>query len=311
MMNPITTVVMAAAIALPAASASAWTRPGHMVAAAIAYNELMRDDPQLVAEMLRLLAAHPDPGSFQVAIDRTEGAERDRRLFLQMARWPDDVRGGPHDHPTWHYRLRPVADVGAATPAQSAKGSGVEALALNLSVARDPRAPAADRAVALCWILHLVADFHQPLHSAERFGPAWPHGDEGGSKVFVRDHVSGKPVSLHWFWDDSVNRDGSAATAFAKAGDLAARFPRARFAAELAHPITHEDASSRWLDESHDLAVRLGYRSDAPRATSPEVAVPPAPAYLQAVDEAAERRLVLSGYRLADLLKYIMTDRRQ
>ena len=102
-----------------------------------------------------------------------------------------------------------------------------------------------------------------------------------GSKVFVGDHVSGKPVSLHWFWDDSVNRDVSAAKAFAKAGDLAALFPRTRFAAELAHPIAHADASSRWLGESHDLAVRLGYRSDAPRANSPESAVPPAPAYLR------------------------------
>lgn len=131
------------------------------------------------------------------------------------------------------------------------------------------------------------------------------------SKVFVRDHVSGKPVSLHWFWDDSVNRDGSAAKAFAKAGDLAALFPRTRFAAELAHPIAHADASSRWLGESHDLAVRLGYRSDAPRATSPEVAVPPAPAYLRAVEETAERRLVLSGYRLADVLKHIMKNGQQ
>jgi len=311
MRHPIPLVMAVATIALPATSATAWTRPGHMVAAAIAYDELMRDDPGLVAEMLRLLAAHPDPGPFQVAIDRTEGAERDRRLFLQMARWPDDVRGGSHDHPTWHYRLLPVADAGAPPPAASSKGSGVEALALNLSVARDPRARAADRAVALCWILHLVADFHQPLHSAERVGPAWPQGDEGGSKVFLRDHISGKPVSLHWFWDDSVNRDGSAATAFAKARDLMARFPRARFAAELSHPAAHADASSRWLGESHKLAVTLGYQSDAPRATTPETAAPPAPAYLQAVEQAAEQRLALSGYRLADLLKHTLTSRRQ
>lgn len=311
MRHPIAFVMAAAAIALPAASASAWTRPGHMVAAAIAYDELMREDPRLVTEILRLLAAHPDPGPFQVAIDRTEGAERDRRLFLQMARWPDDVRGGSHDHPTWHYRLIPIADVGAATPAASAKGSGVEALALNLSVARDPRAPAADRAVALCWILHLVADFHQPLHSAERVGPAWPQGDEGGSKVFVRDQISGKPVSLHWFWDDSISRDGSAAAAFAKARDLNARFPRARFAAQLSPPVARADASSRWLGESHDLAATLGYRPDGPRATSPETAVPPAPAYLQAVEQAAEQRLALSGYRLADLLKHTLASSRQ
>ncbi len=272
-----------------------------MVAAAIAFDELMRDDPAVVAEMLRLLAAHPDPGPFQVAIDRTEGAERDRRLFLETARWPDDVRGGPDDHPTWHYRLRAVGKAdGVAT-----KGSGVEALALNLSVARDPRAPAADRAVALCWILHVVADLHQPLHSAERIAPDWPQGDEGGSKAFVRDSVTGKPVSLHWFWDDSVSRDGSAAAAFVRAHDLEARFPRTSFAGALSHPVAASDASERWLAESHALAISVAYRTDAPQATSAATAQPVAPGYAEAVVQVSERRVALAGYRLADLLKTV------
>ncbi|MGH6615287.1 S1/P1 nuclease [Sphingomonas sp.] len=285
--------------------ANAWSRPGHMVAAAIAYDELMRDDPAVVAEMLRLLAAHPDPGPFQVAIDRTEGAERDGRLFLEMARWPDDVRGGPDDHPTWHYRLYVVGkDDGIIT-----KGSGVEALALNLSVARDPRAPAADRAVALCWILHVVADLHQPLHSAERVAPDWPQGDEGGSKVFVRYSVSGKPVSLHWFWDDSVSRDGSAAAAFARARDLEVRFPRARFAEALLHPVAAPDASERWLAESYALAVSVAYRADAPHATSAATARPAAPGYTEAVAQVSEQRVALAGYRLADLLRTVFAAR--
>ncbi|QNA84755.1 S1/P1 nuclease [Sphingomonas sp. So64.6b] len=303
-MKPPLALLIVAAIVAPA-PASAWSRPGHMVAAAIAYDELMRDDPAAVAEMLRLLAAHPDPGPFQVAIDRAEGAERDRRLFLEMARWPDDVRGGPDDHPTWHYQLRAVGK-GNAT---AAKGSGVAALALNLSVARDPRAPAADRAVALCWILHVVADLHQPLHSAERVAPDWPQGDDGGSKVFVRDSVTGQPVSLHWFWDDSVSRDGAAAAAFARARDLETRFPRTRFADALSHPVAAPDASEHWLAESRALAASVAYRADVPQATSAATAQSAAPGYAEAVVHVSEQRVTLAGYRLAALLKAMFAVR--
>uniref|UniRef100_UPI00054C64D9 S1/P1 nuclease n=1 Tax=Sphingomonas sp. ERG5 TaxID=1381597 RepID=UPI00054C64D9 len=191
----------------------------------------------------------------------------------------------------------------------AAKGSGVEALALNLSVARDPRAPAADRAVALCWILHVVADLHQPLHSAERVSPDWPSGDEGGSKVFVRDQVTGQPVSLHWYWDDAVSRDGSASAAFTRAHELTARFPRTQFAAALSQAVAAPDASGRWLAESHELAVSLAYRADAPLARSAATALPATPAYAAAVTSTAEQRVTLAGYRLADLLRTVFADR--
>ncbi|MGY4398505.1 hypothetical protein ACVWZA_003713 [Sphingomonas sp. UYAg733] len=308
-MRPIFASLMVIAIIAQSAPANAWSRPGHMVAAAIAYDELMRDDPAVVAGMLRLLAAHPDPGPFQVAIDRAEGAERDRRLFLEMARWPDDVRGGPNDHPTWHYRLRAMTASKAGIGSTASRGSGMEALALNLSVARDAHAPAADRAIALCWILHIVADFHQPLHSAERVAPNWPNGDEGGAKVFVRDQLTGQPVSLHWYWDDSVSRDGSASAAFARARDLEARFPRGRFATALSRPVTASDASETWLAESYDLSTALAYRADAPRASSAATAVSAAPDYAQAVTEAAEQRVTLAGYRLADILSDVFATR--
>jgi hypothetical protein len=283
-------------------SASAWSRPGHMVAAAIVYDELKRRDPKALALIVRLAAAHPDRGAFEVAVGRAEGEEADRRRFLELARWPDDARGTIYDHPTWHYRLKPVAQHGFPVPADES-GDGLEALALAIRTAGNARAAPAERATALAWILHIAADLHQPLHAGERFGPDWPQGDQAGSKTFVRDPESGKPISLHWLWDDAVSRDGTAEGAFAKAKALEARFPRASFARQ----IEAGDARS-WLQESYALAQGLAYRMDAPNATRREAATSAPEPYRAALEQAAAGRLTLSGYRLSDLLARIMKE---
>ena len=293
------------ALALPAI-AHGWTRPGHMVSAAIAYDELAARNPEALKRLLAIAAHHPDRGPFEVAIGRATGAERDRRVFMELARWPDDVRGGPHDHPTWHYAMRPVTDPRDPPPhAPSSEAAGVaaEAFALNLRVASDPNAPAADRAQALAWIFHLVGDIHQPLHTAQLFSRRFPDGDRGGSRQHVTDPVGGQPITLHWLWDDSVNRDGDGEAAFARAHELTARLPRSAFP-ELAAATRAADFTA-WGAESYALAAPVVYRADLRTGDTPGEADAAAPAYLDVMSRTAETRLTLAGYRLADIAEAI------
>ncbi|MBV2150076.1 hypothetical protein KRZ98_17680 [Sphingobium sp. AS12] len=179
MRRSIVFTMIAIVIVVSPSPAQAWTRPGHMAVAAIAYRELARDHPLIVDKIVTLMADHPEPGPFEVAIGRAEGRARAERIFLEIARWPDDVRRSEYDHPTWHYRFRPVIDSAAPPPAPppyAASGSASEALALNIGMARNPRASNAERAVALCWIFHIVGDVHQPLHAAELFSSRFPEG---------------------------------------------------------------------------------------------------------------------------------------
>ena len=44
-----------------------------MAVAAISYRELARDHPAIVDRIVALMAEHPEPGPFKVAIGRTEG----------------------------------------------------------------------------------------------------------------------------------------------------------------------------------------------------------------------------------------------
>src|SRR3546814_3751066 len=115
------------------------------------------------------MGSHPEPGPFQVAAGRSMGDERTLRIFLEIARWADDIRGSEYDHPTWHYLFRPVID--ANDPSSKGapyvtSGNAPEALALSIAMARNPRASSAERAVAYCWIFHLVGDIHPPMHAA-------------------------------------------------------------------------------------------------------------------------------------------------
>lgn len=302
-------LLLAAALvaAMLATQASAWTRPGHMVTAAIAYDEIQRARPDLVPAIEALLEGHADRGPFQVAIDRTTTGERARRMFLQASRWPDDVRQTPNDHPTWHAALWPMiaADTPAETRARLSRrgerpsGEALEALALNRAVLADPRASVAARAEALCWVLHVTGDIHQPLHTAEQFSAAYPDGDGGGAKLIVHDPLDGEAISLHWLWDDSISRSGLAADADRRGREIAARHPREAF------PELRAGAAdfAQWARmESYPLAVSFAYGLAPPTGSDVATAAAVPEAYWRDLRVHAERRVALAGYRMAEVV---------
>ena len=291
------------ALGLGSLPAVAWTRPGHMVTAAIAYDQLRATDPKIIDEIIRIIADHPDPGPFQVAIGREEGEAKTRAIFLEIARWADDVRTGPDDHPTWHIALEAFDPAHSEANQRAVRGAAVEAFALNLNVARDAKASPRERAVALCWLFHILGDMHQPLHSSELFSNIWPEGNAGGAYAFVIDPETRKPVTLHWFWDDAVHRLAAPEAAFARAAALERKYPAKSFGDAIDGKAAHSPMT--WLAESRAIARTLAYRGDAPAATSAEQATLPDAAYARDVSSAAERRVTLAGYRLAALLRLI------
>ena len=283
-----------------------------MVTAAIAYEELRTQDPKVLERIIALAERHPDRGAFEVAIGRAKGEERGRRIFLELARWPDDTRGSIHDHPTWHYSSRPLIDKSsppAKAPEDVPQGSATEAFALNFSVAADPRAPAGERAIALCWVFHLVGDMHQPLHAVSQVSQRFPEGDRGGGLQFVRDPQTNEPVSLHWFWDDAVSREGEPEQAMSRAADLMRRLPRAQFK-EL-KPFQHASEFAAWAQESYELANTIAYGPELKASDSAIGAPKPSQRYLQLATQTSERRLTLASYRLTEVLRRAFRNQAQ
>ncbi len=190
--------------------ANAWNRAGHMACGAMVYTLLKRNDPQAAAHWTAILKQHPHyesrwrPQAEDVAVE-----ERDQFLFMLAARWPDDIRGDTeHDRPNWHfinYPYKPAGQPESVTTIGPADENIVMAFRANLSLLKQ-EAPAGQQAVALCWLLHLVGDIHQPLHTTKLFTTDFPapEGDRGGTRFYIRATADSEPISLHKFWDDLI-----------------------------------------------------------------------------------------------------------
>ena len=89
--------------ALPIRDACAWSGPGHMIVAAIAYRDLSPAERQKVEAILQ---AHPRFAAWQNAFPAT-APHLELGLYLAMAAslWPDQIRN--HDDPStfanWHF----------------------------------------------------------------------------------------------------------------------------------------------------------------------------------------------------------------
>ncbi len=297
-------LVVAVAVFLVAGPGSAWNRAGHMTMGAIAYDELHRTSPATVARVVAILRQHPQYESrWKSQIAGLGEQDQERYLFMLAARWPDDIRGdSAFDHPMWHYidypYKPPGQPVSVSAPAPD-KENLVEAFQRNAGVVHSA-APDAEKAVALCWIFHLLGDSHQPLHAVSLFTTQFPDGDRGGNLFFIRpDPSSSATQNLHAYWDNILLTEDTYDPARARAVALADAHPRTSLD-ELAKPGDFE----AWTrQESFDLAVSAAYRQGNLKGSSDKnQGTPLPPDYESEAKGIAERRLVLSAYRLADFL---------
>jgi hypothetical protein len=101
----IVSLVFLAIAALPL-PASAWNSSGHMLSGAIAYQVLQQESPQTIDKLKAVLEKHPwYANQWQARLQDVPIADRNMVLFMQAARWPDDIRmrDQQHHRGPWHY----------------------------------------------------------------------------------------------------------------------------------------------------------------------------------------------------------------
>ena len=301
--------------------ATAWNACGHRVVALIAWRQLSPEKRQAAIELLK---QHPryeqDFGERMPDAFRNGSAEdRNAWLFLQAAVWPDVARGfqgedEKYHHSTWHYINLPVwlnddakrelqdnlsANVSrewkASTP--SDEMNVIQALAKVADQLQSKNVPDSDKAVYLCWLLHLIGDLHQPLHSSALFSAKrFREGDLGGNAIEVADKGN-----LHSRWDGMLGNDFLLNDIRRRAADCDASNPKAgAAAAQSTDPET-------WLQESHEIAKSIVY-TDAVlnvvrqgETDSDQVLgkVTLSDDYLKPAGNVAQQRAVQAGHRLA------------
>jgi hypothetical protein len=167
------------------------------------------------------------------------------------------------------------------------------------------------KAVALAWLFHLVGDIHQPLHTAQLFTVDYPNGDKGGNEICVQVTQAGQPIDLHRFWDGVIT---SSSNLTRVRNEATALRNRQEFQRSQLSELPSTDFES-WGKESYEIATKIAYRNGgligSPRDGNKDctmlAAVPVLPVgYVVSASRIADRRIVLAGYRLADLLTRVV-----
>ncbi|MEQ8847563.1 S1/P1 nuclease [Botrimarina sp.] len=328
--------ILAIALAAPVASL-AWNSPGHQCIDVIAWGQLSEADQE---RAVALLADHPRFAQHfaeSVPSDVWRGSEGEKRVwaFAHAGTWPDQVRSSRgavsredvsrFNRPTWHYVNLPVfltpddrEALGKQLPGNrdteppadpDASGQNVvQAIGSALRVLGDDSAPRADRAVALCWFLHLAADSHQPCHSSALYSAGrFPEGDKGGNAI----PISGPGGNLHAFWDQALL---PRRTDFSRVRVRAVQFSQEH--AEAGEAAADELAPKDWLRESWRLAGSAVYTASVREAVyQAEGAVLLDPvqldtAYYKQAGAVSHRRAAEAGYRIAAMLAGRLPDGR-
>jgi len=247
------------------APAQAWGPLGHQVVAALAQEHLT---PVAAAEVERLLAA-----------DHT-------RALADIANWPDQIQDDPAQQSLWqrtrrlHYINFHDRACDYQPPRDCRDGLCVVAgLQHYVAVLGDPAQSLAARREALKFVVHLVADVHQPLHAGYR-------DDRGGNTWQVQ--MGGKGSNLHRVWDSGlIDTRGLGWQAYAKVLDSRGPAPLPPAIAPLDNPY------AQWAQESCRITAQAGFYPPDHRISQ---------AYVDAELPLAELRLRQAGRRLAQVL---------
>jgi hypothetical protein len=307
-------------LAVVAGPVIAWDATGHRLTAYVAFDEMSSAQQNYWAQ---LLSAHPrfDEDFLQLmpaAVQNSSAGEQNRWLLGQAAYWPDIARGLPYqderrfNRPNWHWidgawvrdetviqgnvyvEMAPFPDIiGRPTETITEEHHAdnvVTALEYALHQLHNS-SDDAERAVALCWVLHLIGDMHQPLHTGALVSPQlYPQGDRGGNDTLVNNS------NLHAVWDNALSGPPLTIT-LQQLLSL-----RDKFRDDTRFDAT---APTRWLQESREIlqedvyspvmleSVRRGERS----GERPARADLPGP-YENTMREISAERVVQAGLRI-------------
>jgi hypothetical protein len=240
--------------------AFAWGPEGHRLISRIAETQLT---PEARAQVAAILG--PD------------------KTLISIASWADEVRRSRPESANWHFVDIPInqqhLDMGRDCPKDDCVLGKISDLEKTV---RDAAAPPEQRREALMFLVHFVADLHEPLHSSD-------NNDRGGNSVNVVffDHQT----NLHSTWDSGLlNR-------LPPEDEL---FPVLLKDAQRNMKKWRKGTVTDWAEQSHKSAQKIVY-GQLPKGTNGQPLVLGAE-YQQKADPLVKEQLAKAGVRLAAVL---------
>lgn len=224
LMGALTAATVAACLLSPA-RVLAWGATGHSVVAELAERRL---DPATRARLALLLGRHVSLAS--------------------LSQWADTEAIIDARTRSWHFINIPVGAKGIDLETQCRTATGpsciVIALERQASLLGSRQADKASRIAALKYVVHLVADIHQPMHCAER------DGDGGGNTLAVE--FSGQQITLHQLWDYALLDKASYDWGWHVE-------ETSRWLAAHGSELSLKGSFADWASETHGVAVATAY----------------------------------------------------
>ena len=254
--------------------ALAWGRKGHAAIAALAERNLTA---AAQAEVRVLLADD---------LDRS-GAPSHRTTLAAIASWADEIRDiAPADtYRGWHTRSNPVC---RAEPGPCSRGHCVDQLIISYAdVLANRNLPLRERNEALKWVVHLVGDLHQPMHSGVSI-------DGGGLRARIEGRGTFAETTLHAIWDNDIGNLAVAMGVLTTELRADGRLP--------------SDAPTQWMLEARDVALKAVYEPLSGFACERRLFAPVAVdgEYLRQAAVVARAQMEKAGLRLAQLLNQLL-----
>jgi hypothetical protein len=110
--------------------------------------------------------------------------------LAEISTWADEVRSSRPNTGPWHYVNIPRDATVYNAARDCTRGCVVSAIEQSLRLLHDTSKDRAVREEALRWVVHFVADLHQPLHVVGE--------DRGGNDVLAQ--FMGRQMNLHPLW---------------------------------------------------------------------------------------------------------------
>ena len=298
-------------------TALAWDGTGHQVVARIAWEHMT---PTARRNAVTLLQAAPNDACLLNLFPRGSRplADRQREFFMLASTWPDVVRPRGDDdrractrfhRRDWHFINFFWEGLSGDATEPPRDREDIETPEVNIvERLRHFRTtvvgggPQSERATRLAWVLHLVGDIHQPLHTSARVTslPRERQGDQGGN--LFKLGPSEDSLGLHSYWDGIVGRsvrqrrnENNAAYLARVARSIMQKHPRSEVLGRL-RPGDFE----AWAREGFETTKSSVYPRSLQRGRLPN------DRYRARAFEISEEAIAIGGYRLADLLNQLL-----
>eukprot|EP01017_Pseudomicrothorax_dubius_P043114 TRINITY_DN7125_c0_g1_i4.p1 TRINITY_DN7125_c0_g1~~TRINITY_DN7125_c0_g1_i4.p1 ORF type:complete len:279 (-),score=53.19 TRINITY_DN7125_c0_g1_i4:62-898(-) len=233
----------------------AWWEFGHVMVARIAYEDLAANNLTSILDE-----------AVDLALFGAELSPNMTKTFEGVSLWADDMKSMQSIHiwDTWHFIDLPILQDGTPVTPENNPNNALEMIQDALTVLTQPETRTVktiEKASLLRFLIHIVGDIHQPLHTAAYYSQQYKKGDQGGNYIKITWEASHTDTisNLHALWDaigglfpsprERPMSQESLDMIAAKARETMSQYPRSTFEKEL-----KDKNVAHWVKQSYVIA---------------------------------------------------------